>query len=230
MVSMAEQLSLHQRITDRRAELQRLVAGFGGYVDRFDANRQFRSHAAAVDALEDDDFFDYMYATLASWGLLRMGPGNAKLVEIDELRGSFQAQRERILALQDLRIENIHDRDVGEVARSVWEILLGLKVGVGEALLVANTKALHNLLPDLVPPIDRNYTLMFFVGRPYIYRGRDGEYFKELFPLFREISMRCLDDIRARIHTPWTGMNTSVTKVIDNAILGYLPAEGTAVP
>lgn len=64
--------------------IQRLVAGFGEYVDRSHANRQFsgssdyfhvkalnalRSHAAAVNALEDEDFFDYMYATLASWGL-----------------------------------------------------------------------------------------------------------------------------------------------------------------
>ena len=236
-------LSLNQRIANRRGELERLIGGFGGYVDRFDANRQFSgpsvyfhvkalnalwSHAAAVDALEDDDFFDYMYATLPPLGLHRMGPRKAKLVEIDELKNSFHAQCERIEALEHLRIVNIHVRDVGDVARSIWEILLGLKVGIGETRLVANSKALHHVLPGLVPPIDRNYTLMFFVGRPYIYRGRDGEYFTGLFPLFREIAVRCLGDIQARIHAPLTGMNTSVTKVIDNAILGYLPADSTA--
>jgi hypothetical protein len=77
---------------------------------------------------------------------------------------------------------------------------------------VANSKALHHLLPDLVPPIDRNYTLMFFVGCPYIYRRRDADYFKALFPLFREIAVRCRADIRTRIRTPWEGMNPSVTK------------------
>jgi hypothetical protein len=66
---------------------------------------------------------------------------------------------------------------------------------------------------------------MFFVGRPYIYRGRDGEYFRALFPFFYEIAVKCLDHIRERTRTPVVGMNTSVTKVIDNAILGFMPMQ-----
>jgi hypothetical protein len=66
---------------------------------------------------------------------------------------------------------------------------------------------------------------MFFVGRPYIYRGRDGDYFRALFLLFREIAVRCRKDIKQRIRTPWVGMNTSATKVIDNAILGFMPLQ-----
>ncbi len=237
---MARQLSLEERIAERRPEVERLIAGFGGYVDRFDENRQFSgpsvyfhvkalttlgTHEHPVDALEDDAFFDYVYATLASWGLHRMGPGNAKLVEVQELKSSLRRQRTGIEALQEVRIEEIDERDVADVAESIWQVLRELRVGIGQTLLVANSKALHHVLPALVPPIDRNYTLMFFVGRPYIYRGRDGEYFKQLFPLFREIAVRSLRDIRARVRDPWTGMNTSVTKVIDNAILGYMPVQ-----
>ncbi len=177
--------------------------------------------------MSDDRFFDYLYATLASWGLHRMGPGKAKLSELGELKSSFLEQRRRIEQLQPLRIEDLRDEDVDEVASSIWEVLRELHVGVGETLLVANSKALHHLLPSLVPPIDRNYTLMFFVGRPYIYRGRDGDYFRALFPLFREIAVRCREDIKQRIKTPWEGMNTSVTKVIDNAILGFMPLQGS---
>jgi hypothetical protein len=134
-----------------------------------------------------------------------MGPGKAKLGEIAELRSSFQQQRRRIEELQRLRIEDVDDDDVDDVASSIWDVLRELRVGVGETLLVANSKALHHLIPGLVPPIDRNYTLMFFVGRPYIYRGRDGDYFRALFPLFHEIAVRCREDIEKRIRTPWVG-------------------------
>ncbi len=221
---MVRQQSLLERIADRRPLLDLLISDFGRFVDTFDANRQFsgpsvyfhvkaltvlQSHDSAVDALNDGSFFDYLYATLASWGLHRMGPGKAKLGEMDELKSSFLQQQRRIEQLQLLRIENVGDDDV-DVASSVWDVLRELRVGVGETLLVANSKALHHLLPGLVPPIDRNYTLMFFVGRPYIYRGRDGDYFRALFPLFREIAVRCREDIEGRIRSPWVGMNPSI--------------------
>jgi hypothetical protein len=238
---MVRQQSLRERIADRRPLVDLLISDFGHFVDTFDASRQFsgpsvyfhvkalralQSHDSPVDALRDESFFDFLYATLASWGLHRMGPGKAKLGEIAELKSSFLQQRPRIEQLQHMRLENIRDDEVDDVAAAIWDVLRELRVGVGQTLLVANSKALHHLLPGLVPPIDRNYTLMFFVGRPYIYRGRDGDYFKALFPLFREIAIRCRGDIERRILIPWIGMNTSVTKVIDNAILGFMPLQG----
>lgn len=238
---MARQQSLLGRIADRRPLMDLLISDFGHFVDTFDASRQFsgpsvyfhvktltvlQAHNSPVDALNDELFFDYLYATLASWGLHRMGPGKAKLGEMADLRSSFQQQRRRIAQLQHLRIEDVGDDDVDDVASSIWDVLRELRVGIGETLLVANSKALHHLLPALVPPIDRNYTLMFFVGRPYIYGGRDGDYFKALFPLFHEIAVRCREGVAKRIQTPWMGMNTSVTKVIDNAILGFMPLQG----
>jgi hypothetical protein len=46
-----------------------------------------------------------------------------------------------------------------------------------------------------------------------------------LFPLFRQIAVSCQAAIQARIMDPPVGMNTSVTKVIDNAILGFMPLQ-----
>lgn len=238
---MARRQSLRERISERRPLLDLLISDFGRFVDTFEVSRQFsgpsvyfhvkalttlQSHNSACDALSDDRFFDYLYATLASWGMHRMGPGRAKLGEMSELKSSFREQRRHIEQLQSLRIEDIGDDDVDDVASSIWEVLRELRVGVGETLLVANSKALHHLLPGVVPPIDRNYTLMFFVGRPYIYRGRDGDYFRAIFPLFHEIAIKCREDIEQRIRVPWQGMNTGVTKVIDNAILGFMPLQG----
>jgi hypothetical protein len=126
-------------------------------------------------------------------------------------------------------ILNLGESDVADIGESIWDVMRGLRVSVGQTQLVANSKALHHVLPDLVPPIDRNYTLMFFVGRPYIYRGQDGDYFRALFPLFREIAVRCADEIQRLVITPWQGMNTSITKVIDNAILGFMPNRACSV-
>jgi hypothetical protein len=40
--------------------------------------------------------------------------------------------------------------------------------------------------------------------------------------LFHEIAIRCSGEIRGLLAEPSEGMNTSVTKVIDNAILGLM--------
>jgi hypothetical protein len=106
-----------------------------------------------VDALGDDAFFDYLYATLASWGLHRMGPGNTKLGDIDELKASFRAQASNLERVQELQIDRLDPTSVPEVANRAWEIMANLRVGVGQTLLVANSKALHHLLPGLISKI-----------------------------------------------------------------------------
>ncbi len=70
---MARHLSLPDRIGERRPQLDRLISDFGSFVDAFDKSRQYsgpgvyfhvktiaarRSHASAIDALADDQFFD----------------------------------------------------------------------------------------------------------------------------------------------------------------------------
>jgi hypothetical protein len=237
-VSAARHHTLQERIEERRPILESLLGDFSRFVRRFAASQQFvgpsiyfhvktietlARYPTAVEALGDDTFFDYLYATLASWGLHRMGPGNAKLGDLDDLKASFRAQAPRIERLQQLRIERLDAGEVHDVADTAWKIMADLRVGIGETLLVANSKALHHLLPGLVPPIDRNYTLRFFIGRPYIYRGRDADYFRALYPLFHEIAVRCAGEIHGFTATPYEGMNTSITKVIDNAILGFMP-------
>jgi hypothetical protein len=175
-VSAPRRRTLQERVDQRRPVLESLVGDFSHYVRSFDANRQFGGpsvyfhlktiealarHPTAVDALGDDTFFDYLYATLASWGLHRMGPGNARLRDLGELKASFRERASSIERVQHLRIDRLDPSRVGDVAEQAWKIMAGLRVGIGETLLVANSKALHHLLPGLIPPIDRSYTLKF---------------------------------------------------------------------
>ncbi len=183
--------------------------------------RILRNYDKPCDVLLDDLFFDYLYATLTAWGLHRMGPGSAKLAELEEIKRSFRRQKEQICNLQSLKITDIQDSSVDSVTSSLWEVLDNIRDSVSQTKIVANSKALHHILPDLMPPIDREYTLRFFYNHTTLNQG-DKVAFKEIYPYFYEIASACRDKIMSHVGF---GMNTSQTKVIDNAIVGFVLKE-----
>lgn len=171
----------------------------------------------AVAAIERDDYLESLYATLASWGMHRMGPSGAKLVDLATMKQCFLSQRDSIRLLQDRHILRVRQAEVPVVAANIWKVIEGLSVGVGKTRIVAGSKALHHVLPELVPPIDREYTVRFFLHSTTL-SGGDKAAFIAMYPLFHRIGSACSPQIQAAIGT---GMNTSFTKVIDNAIVGF---------
>lgn len=217
------------RMQDRVKEL---IEDFGQYVDTFDQAKLFtgpslyfhfktmdllHQHSSATLALKDDTFIESLYATLTAWGMHRMGPGNTKLVEFKELKDSFMKQSDRIQKVESFHIWKIEKQNIYQIIPLIWDIISNLQVGVGKTKIVAGSKALHHLLPDLVPPIDREYTIRFFLHNTTLSQG-DEKAFRDIYPYFHEIAISCQDEISSRLGK---GMNTSVTKVIDNAIVGY---------
>ena len=57
---------------------------------------------------------------------------------------------------------------------------------------------LHHLLPDLIPPIDRQYTFSFFTGRKMVPGDRAA--FLDWFPQLASIGTRCQEQIRDTIN------------------------------
>jgi hypothetical protein len=219
-----------------RERVERLIERFDEYVEEFNERNLFtgpsvyfhkktlemmRQYDEACEVLDDDRFFDYIYATLTSWGLHRMGRGFAKLAELEKIKRSFKQEESRIRSIQSLEITNIKTDTIDSVTSNLWQILGRLQVGVGRTKIVANSKALHHVLPSLIPPIDRQYTLRFFYNHTTLSRG-DEVTFKEIYPHFHEIATVCKGRIMGHIGT---GMNTSHTKVIDNAIVGFVVKE-----
>ena len=103
----------------------------------------------------------------------------------------------------------------------IWSIIFDLKIGIGNTKIISGTKALHHLLPDLVPPIDRRSTVQFFFKNKNAVQGdatKQSEAFRVMYLHFAMISRTCTDQIGSRLNR---GMNTSIPKVIDNAIVGY---------
>lgn len=169
-------------------------------------------------ALEDIVFFEYLYATLASWGMHRMGPKGAKLVGFTEFKTSLQSQSNKILDLRELNLVCLSEQELEETTNSLCNIISNLRVSSTDTQLVTGTKALHHLLPNLVPPIDGEYTLRFIYGYKPTYKS-DEKKFRKTFPTLAKIGYKEKNNI-----LKWVGkgFHTSETKVIDNAIVGYV--------
>lgn len=212
-----------------------LIDGFAGYIETFEGAGLFtgpslyfhsktierlRQHPTATAAINDQLFRETLYATLTSWGLHRMGPGNARLVDFAAFEHGLIQAAPKIKRLASLSITTLRADEVPRVTGDLWAIIHSLKVGVGETRIVSGSKTLHHLLPDLMPPIDREYTIRFFCHHKTL-RSDGAEEFAEIYPACQRIAKACESKIRACMDHP-DKMHTSLTKVVDNAIVGYV--------
>ena len=210
-----------------------LVRGFSSFVKTFNDSGRFtgpsvyfhcrtlerlRAHASATAALTDDAFVESLYATLVSWGMHRMGGRGARMVDFEAFKTSLLSQRERIGELQGLRLREIDTALLPSVIVELWNTISGLDIGVGKTKIVIGTKTLHHLIPELVPPIDRQYTIRFFFEHTTMSQGDQITFF-ETFPRLHHIARMCAQEILSLIGVG--SMSTSSTKIIDNAIVGY---------
>lgn len=227
---------LSQRTKDRaRRNVEDLVRDFDRYLAVFERSRLFtgpslyfheraitarRSHATPDSLLADHHFLEYVYAVLPSWGMHRMGPSAAKVTEFSQFADSLRSAAPAIGELWPLRITTLPPADVQQVSRRLWTVIAAVRASASETQIVAGSKTLHHVLPDLVPPIDRQYTLMFFAGHKTMAAG-DEQAFAAWFPLLAEIARRCQPAIDTAADRGGY-MATSPAKVIDNAIVGYI--------
>lgn len=172
-------------------------------------------------ATQDECFLEYLYATLTAWGLHRMGPKGAKLVSFETFASSLRNHGSRLDAFCALRIESLATHNVSSLSGSLWRIIEDIEVSATGSKIVAGSKTLHHLLPNLVPPIDREHTAEFFLWRNRMqYRQR--EMFVDVFPHLVQLAR----NIRGRVDTYLgRGFNTSLPKIVDNAIMGFVAVE-----
>jgi hypothetical protein len=221
-----------------RSNVEGLVSGFPRFVGRFERSNAFpgpslyfheraierrREHRSVAGLMSDERFFEYVYAVLPAWGMHRMGKQAAKVGGFGEMVSSFRSAAPVIEDLWDMDICRLPAADVEDVACALWRILESLRVSTSATRIVAGSKALHHVLPALVPPIDRQYTFQFFTGQKAVTTG-DERAFLEWFPFFVEIGDRAMDDIGAALRRGGF-MATGPAKIIDNAIIGFMQAD-----
>jgi hypothetical protein len=216
------------RMTERCEEL---AANFAHYLAEFERRSVFggpsvhfhvraierrRTHDSVRSAVADTDLLELIYAMLASWGMHRMGPRGPKLIDFDSFCERIRHQSAILEELEPLVIFDLDDSDA--VASTIWRAVSEARLSATATQVVAGTKTLHHLLPDLIPPVDREYTIRFFHEHKLMNMG-DEAAFKEVYPALVDIASRAGDNLKVNDRSP---MNTSPTKILDNAIIGYV--------
>ncbi len=183
-----------------------------------------------------DTHIENIYATLVAWGMHRMGDTSTKMVDFDVFKNSIINQKDILITLKDYKINDLNlDRNV--LIEQLKSICFSFQVSISNSKIVGNSKTLAHILPDLVPPIDRQYTIRFFTNEPRSAENTKG-LFKNLSDFknideekkyFDHILIKTFDFVN-HIFTDKNvildgNFNTSYPKIFDNFIMTYVKRE-----
>jgi hypothetical protein len=158
----------HQRA---RGNVEALVRDFDECVRRFEASGAFsgpsvyfheraierrRLRATVADLLADELLLEYVYAVLRAWGMHRMGNQPAKVCDFRPLAASLRSAAPLIEELWPLNITRLAPGSVPAVNQTAWQIIATIRVSLSETQIVAGSKTLHHVLPDLIPTSTRS--------------------------------------------------------------------------
>ncbi len=163
----------------------------------------------------DELFVSKIHDTLIAWNMNQRG---ARLADKQTIKESISHIIGKLNDLNNYRLEP--DFEVsGSLENLLKTVFLNLKIMESKRRIVGVSKAMHFILPNLIMPIDSKYTMDCFFG----YNKYDNIPERE-FKTFLNIFIRTVkivkrlnltnDDVDGK---KW---NTSVPKLIDNAIIG----------
>src|SRR5712691_1910202 len=216
----------------------RLVSGFGRYVEAYDQRVSFTGEQLAAHrqtialrcqlgsvraAANDDRFAAALRRTLLAWGVGRRA---SRLVPATEFAAALQAAVPRLEELESLTIDN--DGLPGDIADRLWILISSLGVVENKAKLVAGAKTLHHLLPDLVPPMDREYTGAFF--QLHLPEWQDPTRQRRIFRIAYNQFVTVARRVQPQQYVTGQGWRTSRTKILDNALIGFCKLELAGLP
>jgi len=213
----------------RRVEL--LIQDFELYLSAFEAAPAFRktgqleNHVATITrrrelgtataALQDAAFLRLLYQTLNSWGI---GQRGSKLLKFDAFVQAMRRCEPTIISLEAHRLDDSSQERA--TTDKLWNLIDSLAIVENMAKLVPCTKALHHLLPDLFVPMDRAFTRVFFGWYGREFQNQQKEFFYSAHEQFARIAQRA--NPAQFIGSGW---ETSLTKNIDNALVGFCRTE-----
>ena len=172
-----------------------------------------------------DTHLEMIYATLASWGMHRMGETKTKMVNFSDFKKSILAKQKDLESLRNQRLENVSKESVKELIVKLNEICFDLKVSVSNSRIVGNTKTLAHILPNIIPPIDRQYTIRFFKCQDLtktvgdFKNDEESSYFNFIMERAHDFITHINNDERVIIDNEF---NTSYPKIFDNLIVAYI--------
>lgn len=184
-------------------------------------------HQQALRAAETGDlhmFAVMAYAVLAAWGMHRMGRGGSKMCNFEDFERSLERHWPQVRRLRKLAPTELDDGGWQDLR----ELFCGICCMKTSISLVGNSKVMAHALPNLIPPVDREYTLNFLYGSGAIKNGKDGEW-ERLEEMLRNFFYPVLQtDLFQSKALAWIGetsrfvWDTSHLKIVDNLIIGYM--------
>lgn len=224
-----------KQTVEKRVET--LIRDFGEYVAEFadrpaftkDGQRENHLRTMALRyklgttaaALDSNEFLLELRKTLSSWGI---GSRGSYLVNMEQFSGELRQRRREIIALDTFSLDD-PSLDVAMVGRQAWAVIGSLAIVENNARLVPCTKALHHLVPNLIVPMDREYTRTFFGWHTPEFQYQQEQVFRKALEWFAFIS-RAVSP-RQFVGIGW---HTSITKVLDNAIVAFCRIHQLAKP
>lgn len=163
--------------------------------------------------LRNNEFIESLWKTLVSWG---MGARGAKLLPLKEFKKVLLENEGHISKFEGIKID---DKKLATdfASENIWELINNIRVSEAANPIVSGTKTLHHILPELIPPIDREYTRPFFGIWMQHFQNSPKTVFHCIWRNFCLIARK----IDLRLYVGRISWNTSITKVIDNAIIGF---------
>jgi hypothetical protein len=180
---------------------------------------------------------EMLYATLTAWGMHRMGDSEktkTRLTDWPQFHASLATRAEGLRQFKDLGMSDLSDSEYSAAILRLKTHYESLKLSVSDATIVVNSKAFHHLFPELIPPIDRQYTIRFFNQAPEKWLDSSGKFrpvqlpktLDEQFHLFCStcLSIKQLadqvDPNLLRLERKHSRVSTP--KALDNAIVNYV--------
>ena len=216
-----------------QAKINDLIQSFTHYLDAFDERNQFRGPSiyfhsrimnilreTTLDELQNQIWFsEYIYAVLVSWGMHRMDRG-AQLKNFEDFHNVITNFIQNFIPISHLTISDLTDDNISYIIN----LFQNNSVMHSIPKLVGNSKSLHHILQNTIPPIDGNYTIKFFnLRNRRRTRGNAVIMIDEVNNL--EFIIRKYQHIINSINwkeIEYEGeMNSTKIKLVDNAIIGY---------
>ncbi len=181
-----------------------------------------RQCIASISSSDWERYLEYIFATLSAWGMHRMGKGGSKMNDFGTFMKSVTSLKKEILQARSFSYKDLNPR----VWEMIEQIFYNIDVMTSGTSLVGNSKVMAHLLPNLISPIDRRYTLTYLYKDTTIKNNLATEWsmmkciLSEFFyPLVRDVSLekKLIAWNTSQDKYCW---DTSHLKILDNLLIG----------
>jgi len=169
---------------------------------------QMNGQSQDLDEFIDNEYnLELLYATLVAWDMNSRG---AKLKYFDDFKDSILSNRHHLKMLWKKKLEEIEDIEaIIEVLGAMYDNLHLMK---GQGRLVSNSKLLHFVCPELLMPMDRSNTLVYFYKHTNESKDKYLNIIRWTYAMVKDQSI----DWITYLDEEW---NTTIPKILDNAVI-----------